>query len=69
MGVPEVWRYDGRKVSVLILGGEGYAETARSAALWPLTSEILSRFIEESKTLERRAWISKVREWARERSG
>src|SRR5918992_2203965 len=69
MGVPEVWRYDGRKASVLILGGEGYAETARSAALWPLTSEILSRFIEESKTLERRAWMRKVREWARERSG
>lgn len=69
MGVPEVWRYDGRKASVLILGGEGYAETARSVALWPLTSEILSRFIEESKTLERRAWMRKVREWARERSG
>jgi Uma2 family endonuclease len=69
MGIPEVWRYDGRKVSVLILGGEGYAETARSVALWPLTSEILSRFIEESKTLERRAWMRKVREWARKRSG
>lgn len=67
MGVPEVWRYDGRKVS--ILGGEAYAETARSAALRPLTSEILSRFIEESKTIERRAWMRKVREWARERSG
>ena len=26
-------------------------------------------FIEESKTLERRAWMRKVREWAREQSG
>ena len=69
MRVPEVWRYDGRKASILILGGEHYAETARSAALRPLTSEILSRFIEESKTLERRTWIRKVREWAREQSG
>ncbi len=70
MGVPEVWRYDGREASILILGGEHYyAETARSAALWPLTSEILSRFIEESKTLERRAWIRKVREWVRQQSG
>ncbi len=69
MGVPEVWRYDGRKVSILILGEEHYAETARSAALRPLTSEILSRFIEESKTLERRAWIRKVREWVRQQSG
>lgn len=69
MGVPEVWRYDGRKVSILILGEEHYAETARSAALGPLTSEVLSRFIEESKTLERRAWIRKVREWAREHAG
>ncbi len=69
MGVPEVWRYDGRRVSVLILSGEGYAEAATSTALWPLTSEILSRFVEEGKTLERRAWTRKVREWAREQSG
>ena len=68
LGVPEVWRYDGRKVSILILDGEGYAESARSATLVPLTSEILSRFVEESKTLERRAWMRKVREWARELS-
>ena len=53
LGVPEVWRYDG---------------PARSAALRPLTSEILSRFVEESKTLEHRDWTRKVREWARERS-
>jgi Uma2 family endonuclease len=69
LGVPEVWRYDGRKVSILVLEGERYAETARSAALWPLTSVILSRFIEESKTLERRAWMRKVREWARGQAG
>jgi Uma2 family endonuclease len=68
-GVPEVWRYDGRKVSILILDGESSAETARSAALGPLTSEIPSRFVEESKTLERRDWMRKVRGWARERSG
>lgn len=69
LGVPEVWRYDGRKVAILVLEEERYAETARSAALWPLTSEILSRFVEESKTLERRAWTRKVREWARGQAG
>ncbi|MGH3147445.1 MAG: Uma2 family endonuclease [Rubrobacter sp.] len=69
MGVPEVWRYDGRRVSVLILGEQGYVEAARSAALRPVTGEILSRFVEESKTLERRAWMRNVREWTREQSG
>ncbi len=69
MGIPEVWRYDGRRVSVLILEEEAYIEVASSKALWPLASEVLTRFVEESKMLERRAWIRKVRDWAREQSG
>lgn len=64
-GVPEVWRYDGERVVIFELGGEGYAEAAESAALPPLTGAILTRFIEESKALGRRAWTRKVREWAR----
>lgn len=69
VGVPEVWRYDGRRLAVFELEGEGYAEVARSIALPPLTAADLSRFVEESKTLKRRAWMRKVREWAREHAG
>jgi Uma2 family endonuclease len=31
-GVPEVWRFDGRRLAVLLLGAEGYAPADRSAA-------------------------------------
>ena len=69
LGVPEVWRYDGSRTTIFILKDTGYAEALRSTALPPLTDEALSRFVEESKTLERTAWMRKVREWARGRSG
>ena len=69
IGVPEVWRYDGSRTTIFILKDTEYAEALRSTALPPLTDEALSRFVEESKTFERTAWMRKVRDWARERSG
>ncbi|HET7270347.1 MAG TPA: Uma2 family endonuclease [Rubrobacter sp.] len=69
LGVPEVWRYDGSRITIFTLKNTGYTEAPRSTALPPVTGEVLSRFVEESKTLERTAWTRKVRNWARERSG
>ena len=69
LGIPEVWRYDGSRMTLFGLEDGEYAEIPGSIALPQLTSEILSRFVEESKTLERGAWTRKVREWAREQSG
>lgn len=66
IGVPEVWRYDGERLTILVLEGSGYAETA---VLPPITSGALTDFVEKSKTTRRTAWLEKVRDWARERSG
>jgi Uma2 family endonuclease len=68
LGVPEVWRYDGSRITIFTLKDTGYTEASLSAALPPVRGEVLSRFVEESKTLERMAWTRKVRDWARERS-
>ncbi|MGH2617983.1 MAG: Uma2 family endonuclease [Thermomicrobiales bacterium] len=65
MGVPEVWRWDGERVTILQLGDNGYVEVEVSAALPPLTSEILTRFLVASQTLRRTVWIRQVRDWAR----
>lgn len=64
MRIPEVWRLRDDRVRVLRLAGSGYYETATSAALPPLTSEILTDFLQSSRALRRTAWIRQVREWA-----
>ena len=46
LGVPEVWRYDGRRVSMFVLRGVGYEEVERSQALPVLTSEAVTGFLE-----------------------
>lgn len=69
VGVPEIWRYDGRRVTIFALAGDTYSEVARSGALPALTAAVLSRFIGESRTMRRADWLRRVRAWAREQNG
>ena len=46
LGVPEVWRYDGQRLSMFVLRGVGYEEVERSQALPVLTSEAVTGFLE-----------------------
>jgi Uma2 family endonuclease len=64
VGVPEVWRSDGERVMILHLVAGEYRERPMSAAIPPLTSEILSRFLAASRTLKRTEWLRNVRDWA-----
>lgn len=68
MGVPELWRYDGRSLRILSLDCGAFAEQAESRALPGLDAAILSIFMEESKSLKRKTWLRRVRAWARERA-
>lgn len=65
IGVPEIWRHDGERVAIFELRGGEYVEIAESAVLPPLAGSILSRFVEESRSLGSVAWMRNVREWAR----
>lgn len=65
-GVPEVWRYDGRRLDILLLEGDRYARAEESGALPGATAEALSRLLGESQGLDDLDWLDKVREWARE---
>jgi Uma2 family endonuclease len=65
MGVPEVWRYDGERLRILVLEGSDYIGTAESAVFPPVTSHVLSGFMEKSKTTRRTVWLEAVRRWAR----
>jgi len=66
IGVPEVWRYDGERMTILILEGSNYVETTESIVLQPVTGNVLTDFVEKSKTARRTAWLEKVREWVRD---
>jgi hypothetical protein len=69
IGVPEVWRYDGERMTILVLEGSDYAERTESIVLPPVTSNVLTDFVEKSKSMKRTAWLEVVREWARENTG
>lgn len=64
MGVPEVWRCDGQRVTIVVLEGEQYNESALSRALPVLTGEVLTRFLADSRTMLSPDWFAAVTEWA-----
>jgi Uma2 family endonuclease len=66
LGIPEVWRYDGARVSIFRLDTNEYREQAESGVLPKITGEVLTRFIAEDKILKRTAWLRQVREWVRQ---
>jgi Uma2 family endonuclease len=69
LGVHEVWRYDGDRATIFALEEGEYVEAGESVALPPLTSDVLTRFIQESTSLGSTGWLRMVREWAREPAG
>lgn len=68
-GIPEVWRYDGERLTIYQPSGDGYGTVEASAALPGVTSRDLTRFIEESAGQRRTLWLKGVREWARSLAG
>ena len=65
VGIPEVWRFDGKRVAIFQLETGDYVEAANSLAFPLVTGEILTLFLEESQKLKSTAWLRKVREWTR----
>ncbi len=68
MGIPEVWCCDGERVTIRILEQHGYHESRVSQALPVLTSEILERFLADSRTTLSPEWFQAVSDWARQQS-
>lgn len=68
-GVPELWRYDGETVQILVLVAGSYAQSSQSAVLPVLRVEILTNFVAEYLALSRVQWMKKLKDWAREQKG
>jgi hypothetical protein len=69
VGVSEIWRHDGERLVIFELSGEEYTGIAESKVLPPPTGETLSRFIEESSSLDMVTWMRRVQEWVRKNTG
>jgi Uma2 family endonuclease len=66
VGVPEVWRVAGDRVTILSLQAGEYRDDHSSQVLYPLDSEVLSRFLMDSRTLAWPEWGDAVRAWAQQ---
>jgi Uma2 family endonuclease len=63
LGVPEIWRYDGRTMHVLHLHGETYQTAAASRALPMLTAAVLTEYLERLRRDGEFAAILAFDEW------
>ncbi len=67
LGVPEIWTYDGRKLSFLVLGRRGeYAAAVSSFAFGFLQPGDLERFLSKFQETDETTWIRGFRRWVRE---
>lgn len=66
--VPEIWRYDGRRLYIYQRVGDSYAESGCSASFSWLTSGALTDVLEKSKTLKRTALVRSFREMVRQQA-
>lgn len=64
LGVAEVWRHDGRRLTISVLEGATYREQPESRLLPGITSVQLTQLIQSSRELPRTAWIEQVRQAA-----
>jgi Uma2 family endonuclease len=66
IGVPEVWRYVGARLEILVLAGDHYEPSSNSAAFPTATAAALTTLLPTSLELGNVAWIRRARAWARE---
>ncbi len=67
LGVPEIWRFDGETLAVLLLGPEGaYAPSLKSRAFPFLPMVEIVRFLVEHVPGEDTPWARSFRAWVRD---
>jgi Uma2 family endonuclease len=64
--VPEIWRYDGKRLVILHLQGNEYTEFSQSRAFPQASAAELSRLVQRSMSLRSREWLRELRSWVQE---
>lgn len=63
-GVPEVWRYDGERLQILLREGDAYIDGTRSRIVPALTAAALTDILRGSSEIRASSWRRRVRAWA-----
>ena len=70
LGVPELWRYDGRVLEINILRGSQYVRSPQSVYFPGIpVAEVLPRHLVQSRSVGRTAVMRTFRAWIRENLG
>jgi Uma2 family endonuclease len=69
LGVPEIWRYDARAITIYRLEGESYQVCDRSPTFPQITPAEVMRFLELRKTMGETSLIRSFRKWVRSQQG
>ncbi len=64
--VPEVWRYDGKRLLILRWHGNSYVESAESLAFPGASADQISVLVERNASLRRTQWLRELRTWIRD---
>ena len=64
LGVPEVWRYQDARMRIFGLAQGALVEREESAVLPGVTAELVTRFLDAGRALDRLTWLRQVRTWA-----
>jgi Uma2 family endonuclease len=65
LGVPELWRFDGKKLTIHRLQNDQYAEAPRSEELPILSSEILTQFLARAQEEDQDEALRAFEDWLR----
>lgn len=68
LGVSEVWRFDGKVLTIHRLDGEQYVEAQRSGQLPILSGEILTRFLAHAQNEGQDEALRAFEDWLREQA-
>jgi Uma2 family endonuclease len=68
LGVPEVWKFDGKVLTIHRLEGEQYVEAPRSEQLPILTGEILTQFLARAQSEDQDEALRAFEDWLREQA-
>ena len=67
LGVPELWRWDGRRVHVYRLQDDGtYLDQDKSDCFPFFPMNAVKEFLDNSREIDETTWIRSFRHWVRE---
>ena len=64
IGVPEIWRYDGRRLTIHHRTDDEYQEGETSRAFRGVKADDLNKLLEESLSRPSTQWLRSVQDWA-----